>query len=180
LCRADLQLLLSGKPGIPENQIEVCSGLEPPLAAVAEAVHYRLLALPDPREVDTDRSGSDTVVSTAAGEIGHACAGHHRLGRSTALVDAGPAYVHALHERRPSAGLSKSPSQRHCRLSSADDERVVVLHICHWGGLARRDRTSIGEDNGETRPRVKRFLRSGHGRPEPRNRYKGLYGLKVG
>src|SRR5262249_36339314 len=100
LCRADLQLLLSGKPGIPENQIEVCSGLEPPLAAVAEAVHYRLLALPDPREVDTDRSGSDTVVSTAAGEIGHACACHHRLGRSTALVDAGPAYVHALPQRR--------------------------------------------------------------------------------
>src|SRR5262249_19905748 len=92
LCRADLQLLLSGKPGIPANQIEVCGGLEPPLAAVAEAVHYRLLALPDPREVDTDRSGSDTVVSTAAGEIGHACACHHRLGRSTALVDAGPAY----------------------------------------------------------------------------------------
>jgi hypothetical protein len=81
-------------------------------------VHYACLALADPREINTDGSGSDTVVSTAAGEIGHPRGLHHRLvGVQPSLMQVPPTWD-ALYERRPPAGLSKKPSQRHSCLSS--------------------------------------------------------------
>ena len=121
----------SDESGLAEHQLEPLGGPDPALAAAPEALDDGTLALADLGEIQPNRAGLDPVVRTAAGEIRHPRTGHHRLGRGTALVDAGPADMLTLDQERAPAGSCEGGGQRSPGLAGADDDGIVVHGCVH-------------------------------------------------
>src|SRR5262249_46500145 len=116
-------------------QRDVGGRLQTLLAARAEALDDGPLALADLREVQAHVADVHAVVGAAAGQVGDAGAGHHRLGGGAAVVDAGAADELAFDQGGLPAGLRQRQAERLARLPAADDDRVELL----GGGSAHRD-----------------------------------------
>ena len=85
--------------GVAADQRAAVHALEPGLDAVAVVEHDLVLARLDLCHVDGDVAGADAVLGAASGDVCGVRAGHQRLGRNAAVVDAGSADELALDHR---------------------------------------------------------------------------------
>ena len=136
----DTETARSGEGGRAANEIEPLGRFDPFLATGAEGLDDLPLALPDDRLIDRDRAGLDPVIGAAAGEPGHAGAGHHGLGRRAAVIDAGAADLVPLDQGGPSSGPGQCGREGTAALTGADDDRVVVGRRCHCPPFPVSDR----------------------------------------
>ena len=120
----------TSEPGCAHQQVHAAA-LDGLLAPAAKALHDGALALPHSHHVNRNRAGLHAVVGGAPGQVGHAGAGYHRLGRRAAHVHAGAAHVLAFDHRRPAPGSGKSGGEGSTGLSVPDNERVIALFVSH-------------------------------------------------
>ena len=92
----------------------------------------------DRGEVDGDGAGrADSVVGSAPRHVSGVGAGHHRLGRRAAHIEACAADQMPLDDGDALAGAGEPGRQRRRRLSGADDDGVEIL------GVARGHRAKV-------------------------------------
>src|ERR1700682_3329961 len=103
--------------------------LQPRLHAVPVVEHDLVLAGLHLRHVDRDFACGDAVFGSPTGKVGGMRAGHQRLGRDTAGVDASPADQFALDHRHGVSGFCQPARHGRAALACADDDRVELL--CH-------------------------------------------------
>jgi hypothetical protein len=115
------------KAGFAADQIQVLGVIEALLASAAEAVRDIALAPSHLDHVHVHGAVLDAVVGGAAVKVGYLRAGDHRLGRGTALVDAGAADVLAFYDRRLASCAREGPGKWVATLARADNDGVVVL-----------------------------------------------------
>ncbi len=98
---------------------------QPLLDAGARPLRHRRGARLDAGHVDADRRiDHNAEIGAAPREMRGIGAGHQRLGRHAAGVDAGAAEQVALDHRHRHAGGGQPPGERRPGLSGADDDRV--------------------------------------------------------
>ncbi len=96
----------TSKPGLAENQFEVCRLFDARLTAIAKFVDNIAFALANYSKIDTDisRPGVHSIISSAPREIGDSAACHHRLRGSAPLVNARPAHMFPLNQSSVHSG----------------------------------------------------------------------------
>jgi hypothetical protein len=85
------------------------------------------LALADRGQVHRHRANAHPVLRAAAGLVGEARAGEHRLGRSASRIDAHAAELATLDERHFMASFRQLGGEEAAALAGPDHDRVVVL-----------------------------------------------------
>jgi len=95
----------TGETRLALEQVEPRRLLDALLAAGAEVGDDLPFPLADSAHVDGNLAGADPVIGRPANQIGHPGARHHRLGRGTALVDAGSGDVRLLDQCGPPPGV---------------------------------------------------------------------------
>ncbi|CAA9575069.1 MAG: hypothetical protein AVDCRST_MAG33-2957 [uncultured Thermomicrobiales bacterium] len=138
----DGECLRPGEARLAVDGVQTLGAMDAALAAAPEAVHDGLLAALDDLLVDGDGPGLDPVVRGAPGKIGDLAGRDHGLGRRTPDVDARPAVVLPLDDRRPLAGGGEGRRQRSSALPGADHDRVIVVRCAHRLSLVIRSRRS--------------------------------------
>ena len=113
----------TGKRSFASNQLYMRL-LQPLLAALAKAADDGALSLPHPTHIDGDGADMDTIIGAAAGQVGHARAGHHGFGGSATAIDTSSAYILALDQRGLLSRCGQCPGQRIAALPRADDDGV--------------------------------------------------------
>ncbi len=100
-------------------------------AFVAAAAVHRHFQRPPHHSRHVDRhvaADADAVIGAAAREMRRIGAGHQRLGRLAAGVDAGAAHMLALDDGDGLARVVEASGKRWPGLAGADDDRVECLH----------------------------------------------------
>src|SRR5258708_574337 len=100
ILRANDDCLRAAETCLPEDQLEVCSFLEPRLDAASKVLDNLALALANFPHLDADGTSVHAVVRAPARQVRDAPAGDHGLGRGASLIDAGAAYVFPFDESR--------------------------------------------------------------------------------
>ena len=114
------------KPSVSRIDRAVLHAAQPALDALVRAPHDGVLARLDALHVDPNWAFErDAEVGRAAGHMGRLGAGHERLGRDAAGVDAGPAEPLAFDDRDAPARARQAVRQRGAGLPGPDDDRVV-------------------------------------------------------
>src|SRR5205807_854290 len=99
--------------------------------AGAEALDDGALALTHLCQIDAHGAVLHAIVGAAAGEVGDAGAGDHRLRGRAAIVDAGAADELAFEKGGLPAGAGQRQAERLATLSTADDDGVELLGRAH-------------------------------------------------
>ena len=129
------------EPGVAHHELERLVPFHPLPASRAPRLDDVALALADDRQVHLDGTGPHAVVGGTAGQVRHAGAGHHGLGRRAARNDAGAADpLGFFDDRRLPAGLGERARQRLPALPRADDDCVELFrHQCSPSITSRQD-----------------------------------------
>ncbi len=78
--------------------------------------------------IDGNIARRDAEIGAAAGQMGGIGAGHQRLGRHAAGIDAGAAEIFAFDQAHGFTGAGQAAGQGRSRLAGADDDGVEALH----------------------------------------------------
>ena len=125
----DRHALRSSEAALPPENRATPHTAQPVLDPGAGAPGYGILARLHRPHVDLDgRWNADAVVAGAARHMRHLRARNQRLGRSAAVVDAGPAEMLALDETDAHAGAGEPRGQRRTGLAASNHNRVEVGH----------------------------------------------------
>jgi hypothetical protein len=120
-----------GESGFGADQVEPVGRFDAPQATATEALDDGPLTLADPAHVHLHGTGAHAEVRGSAGQIRHPGTGHHGLGGSTALVDAGAADMLTLDEGGALPAACKGPREGSPSLTGTDDDCVVPLESTH-------------------------------------------------
>jgi len=85
--------------------------LDARLTAIAELVYDVAFTLSDFLQIDMDWAGIDSIIGSAARQVGNSPACHHRFSRSASLVDAGATDVFPLDEDGTHSSLRQGERQ---------------------------------------------------------------------
>jgi hypothetical protein len=116
---------------VAAHELEVRRRLLQVLAhPVAPLPHDAVLAVDHRGQVHLDGSRLHAEAGRGAGHVRRLGAGHHRLGRSAAVVHAGAAQGLALGDHDPAARRGQTRRQRHAGLAGPDhdDFHEASLH----------------------------------------------------
>src|SRR5277367_813973 len=126
---ADAQRVRVLESGMPPNDGAAVHSVQPVFDALAVVQHDLVFARLDFRHVHAHRSGPDTKVGAATGQVRGVCAGHQCLGRDASVVDTGAADELALHHGNGVAGCGQPACERGPGLTGAHYDRVETP--CH-------------------------------------------------
>ena len=117
------------KAGVAADERAPVHAFQPRLDTTAVAEHDLVFPRLHLGHVDADFTCADAVFGSTPGRVCRMRASHQRLGRDTAVVDAGAADQLAFDHRDLLARLRQPACKRRPGLAGADDDRVEFL--CH-------------------------------------------------
>ena len=133
--KSDCDCLRCREASLAEDEFHVCGLLDFCLTAIAEFIDDIAFSLADFLQVNADWSGMHSIVRCPARQVGHAPTCNHRLSRSASFIHASAAHMLPLNQRGPHARFSQRRGKRRTRLSSTDNDGVVLLWSCHSRSL---------------------------------------------
>src|SRR5262249_29611428 len=125
----DLKSFRSDKTRSAPHQIQTGQWFEKALEIVASTLDHGLFTFAYSLQIDRNRTSADAVLSTRLCQIGNACTGDHRFGRSATGVNTDTAQVPTLDHPHFPPCLRESAWEEPAALTGTDYNHIIVCGL---------------------------------------------------